>query len=751
MRIRPDDARVALLSSGGMGDFLANALAGLQRAGIPMEQVVVGCPPEAEPGVRQVAAGRPIVVRVMDASARDGDRSTDTYLDFGSQGFNRAMWQKVRLVRELLEEHELVVYADLDVAWLRDPLPYLAQVAEAYPMAFQTEAQGRFPPAVCCGFMSMRRSAETLAFLDDMVAEDAVRVRDGRRVGDQEVAQHLLDARPERARDVFPLPEALFVNGLGSAVLPVEADDRLTGTLDPFVFHANWCIGTEHKRALLRASGTWLVEDLDHAPAVEDGAALVTVVYPVFDVRGAEVDRIRLWTREQTADAGAYRLIVVAGGPDWSGSAGVEGLLRDQDALVILPETGREADYWLAGLNRATTPWVLLVEGHAIPERDCVEALLAQIGTGTDAAALNCTVRNPDAHRVSPHMQRWFGELQSAWAEPGTWPRVHRAAFAVRRDVARDGERLSPRYGQFAPPLLSARLHEARLPVRTVAGAVVVHEDSRMDGHREDTVDYVRGELMARTELPAGFMDRYFGPSPLFDMRMQPARIVRDVWTGLARAFAAHPRRAARAGTAAVRLLPWAVISIRLRSRAGRARGHLDDWLAVTRLLPASARWRAFIAGHRRIVRTEELAWVAGREPARLAADGGPREWAVDGLVPGAVIGVHGSTCVDGRPLRWSGPVLVLRLTVPRTGCRLLLRTDGRRPGLTAAHLRVIIDGRLQGTESVRVTDDGTVEVDLGAGGPTRTVVILSHPLREPGAAGRVLGLPLTGVDTRPL
>jgi hypothetical protein len=72
----------------------------------------------------------------------------------------------------------------------------------------------------------------------------------------------MITKNPGFLRNVYLLPEGLFVNGIGyrnlvndpAAVVPLQ------GRLDPFVFHANWTVGLAHKRQLMAQTGTWLLD-----------------------------------------------------------------------------------------------------------------------------------------------------------------------------------------------------------------------------------------------------------------------------------------------------------------------------------------------------------------------------------------------------------------------------------------------------------------------------------------------------------
>jgi hypothetical protein len=183
------------------------------------------------------------------------------YVEYGTPAFISINWAKVRYLRWLLEQFRHVVYADVDVAWLGDPLWYLKAVARQYPLAFQTEAVRRFPPVCCWGFASLTASGSVRRLLDELLAEHDSR-QPGEAVLDEQAACDALFARdPSWMSQVYPLPESLFLNGLGyrglaqapSALVPMH------GALAPFIFHANWTTGLENKRALMKQTGTWLL------------------------------------------------------------------------------------------------------------------------------------------------------------------------------------------------------------------------------------------------------------------------------------------------------------------------------------------------------------------------------------------------------------------------------------------------------------------------------------------------------------
>ena len=118
-----DHTIVALLATRGVEDFLQNALLGLAGAGINPRIVHVARPDSAGDAIDPVirAAGAHVVSfsRFCDPSP---DFTSEGYVEYGIPAFISINWAKVRYLRWLLQQYRQVVYADVDVAWLADPL-----------------------------------------------------------------------------------------------------------------------------------------------------------------------------------------------------------------------------------------------------------------------------------------------------------------------------------------------------------------------------------------------------------------------------------------------------------------------------------------------------------------------------------------------------------------------------------------------------------------------------------------------------
>jgi hypothetical protein len=240
------------------------------------------------------------------------------------------------------------------VSWIRNPLPYLTQVAEIYPLAFQTEGLPRFPPALCLGFASFVRSERAIALLDALIALHSDQIDNDNRLDDQAACQYLIENDVTWLRYIYWLPEALFLNGLGYRTLQGgEHPCPMEGELQPFLFHANWTVGTDNKRTLLTSTGNWSPGSslTDTAPQDQEPSAalpVLTVIYPVFDVRGDIVERVRFGPNGQISIRSAT-VFVVAGSGTKLDEAALRKILRNQDAILRVQGREQDANYWNAG------------------------------------------------------------------------------------------------------------------------------------------------------------------------------------------------------------------------------------------------------------------------------------------------------------------------------------------------------------------------------------------------------------------
>jgi len=265
---------IVLFATRGLGAFLENALIGIERCGIDASLVQVILPANAECELRnliKIFGARPRILEQL-VEAGTGDIPT-AYLEFGTHEFNQLMKCRFSAIRAILEEGKRLVYADIDVAWLRNPLPYLFDVLNHYPWACQTEAYPIFPPMFCLGFYAVSATRETLELMSHVIAG-----MDPLKQSDQDVFNKILVENRKYLASIFPLPEGLFPNGLLYRAVDRDKEPPvvMSEQLRPFIFHANCTAGLENKLRLLdhvgarigsgNGRGSWSVDIGDPIP-----------------------------------------------------------------------------------------------------------------------------------------------------------------------------------------------------------------------------------------------------------------------------------------------------------------------------------------------------------------------------------------------------------------------------------------------------------------------------------------------------
>jgi hypothetical protein len=484
--------------------------------------------------------------------------------------------------------------------------------------------------------------------------------------------------------------------------------------------------------------------------------APLTVLYPMYDLRGRAADRVRTWTHGQTLARDRYRVVVGSDATAAAQESEVAALLGPRDELFRLPGA-RDAALWNAGATRAGTPWLVFCEGHCLADGGCLAAVARWVGSAPEAGAGNFDVGHDTSYLHGRLSQRWFDMIHARWREPGEWPRLSRSGFVIRADVFRALGGFEPEYGQFAPALLSARLHARGIRIGAVPGAAVVHLDSeRVHGHHADTADYVRGELDARSRNDPVFFARYFGHAPAWANQVRHRRgVARSMARAVIAAARARPGRAAELARLLPPLAIDGVVGAAPRAALDRLAVSLDE-VAVERLpLPARWRWARYLRAHARVVRQTQREWLARQGPlaAPLPA---PERSTIDRLGPDAIAGVHALETHRGRLFRWTEPVVLVRVSRSEAH-ELRIETGGIRGDPLDALIAVVAGARVLPRELSTSDPEGNLVVRLPAPWPAAArdglVLVCSalKPARGGARDGRLLGLPVLSIATAPL
>jgi hypothetical protein len=251
---------VLLVVSSGLRDFIQNTLFSIERSGATENMICIALPKSALIEVSSAVSRWTNVKYILLEDICRSDYSwIRDYHEFGTEAFHRFTTSKWPAIRFLLESgFRRVTYTDVDIAWMRDPMPLLRAALQTFDIAIQTEGVASFPPVYCTGFMSFRNSDFTIELLEKLEKSYPEIAKNEPNAGDQSMFNAIIARSEGSIHHVYGLGEQQFANGLMADALDVY-DGRLP-KLNAMIFHANWVVGLENKRLLLERTGNWFID-----------------------------------------------------------------------------------------------------------------------------------------------------------------------------------------------------------------------------------------------------------------------------------------------------------------------------------------------------------------------------------------------------------------------------------------------------------------------------------------------------------
>lgn len=182
-----------------------------------------------------------------------------TYVPFTEPEFFELVQLKWQLLQTCIEQGYLfIVYSDLDVVWLRNPIPTLIQYFK-YNIDVHVQVQDftldLSNPQLCMGFIALRNSIVSRTFLAKCQDRHQLELEKNKFYGDDNA---LTDIYKElnQPKWIEKLPSTTFP--VGNLALLYSNRSRFPGQLPhkPFIFHANFAVGEVMKTVLLRSVST---------------------------------------------------------------------------------------------------------------------------------------------------------------------------------------------------------------------------------------------------------------------------------------------------------------------------------------------------------------------------------------------------------------------------------------------------------------------------------------------------------------
>ena len=253
------DLAILLMYSSGYKEFLQNILRNFDELGFHDISIKILTPTAQLSELNEIKSKSKLKIFLEPNIYLDQIFSGETNsFDFDTASFNLMMQQKVLFIERSLRDYKYVIYSDLDIAWLKNPLPLLLEVLNEFDFAFQSEVQASARPVLCFGFASIRSTVFS-RFLFKKLAKKLIEGSNENPVVDQVFLNEFYNNNLFFRKRLWPLPEGLFPNGLLYKILDKNEDDELLANqLQPFIYHANFLIGTTAKAKFLSKYANWI-------------------------------------------------------------------------------------------------------------------------------------------------------------------------------------------------------------------------------------------------------------------------------------------------------------------------------------------------------------------------------------------------------------------------------------------------------------------------------------------------------------
>lgn len=178
-----------------------------------------------------------------------------SYIDFSQNEFFQIVQLKWVLINELLRSaYKYIVYSDVDVIWINNPIPGLEDFFDKnFNINIQIQSFTHTPEQVrlCMGFIAIRNCKNISDFIEICRNKHSEMLISNPKIGDDDVITEL-NLIEDFSKFIRELPQSTFPVG---NMLNLYSRKNLFPGLDspePYIFHANFVVGINEKLKLLQ-------------------------------------------------------------------------------------------------------------------------------------------------------------------------------------------------------------------------------------------------------------------------------------------------------------------------------------------------------------------------------------------------------------------------------------------------------------------------------------------------------------------
>ena len=258
--IGPDGKRrtaIVMVANEGVMDMVLNFFCSAEASFVDAKSVIVFVGTQAYIPLIEAMGGNAIyspALGSMPANAAAG------YLD---KTFSRMMWFKTTSVFLALNAGFDVLFQDVDLTWINNPIPYLQSLEHDVSFMDDGARTPRYTPFfVNSGFYFMKHTPRSLFFMEKMMKCSASEI--GFTHSHQSVlTRHIAEVHHLIGLRVFVLDQDQFPSGQAYHEKKKYIAKIQAHTYMPYVFHMCWTDNRDNKLVYFKEIGLWYVTERD--------------------------------------------------------------------------------------------------------------------------------------------------------------------------------------------------------------------------------------------------------------------------------------------------------------------------------------------------------------------------------------------------------------------------------------------------------------------------------------------------------
>jgi len=174
---------------------------------------------------------------------------------FGDKQFRSLMFQKTAIVKDVLDLGYRLLFQDVDVVWMKDPLGFFLHPSRQHIDAtFMYDGANQFhaPLHLNTGFFWLNPTAESIRFWSAVFSNYRLILKTG---SQQNVLNRIIPAYLSKGLKLHVLSEKDFANG---HLFTVKSTAKLPK--DPYVIHCSWTHNLQHKIEKYKLAELWYLD-----------------------------------------------------------------------------------------------------------------------------------------------------------------------------------------------------------------------------------------------------------------------------------------------------------------------------------------------------------------------------------------------------------------------------------------------------------------------------------------------------------